>query len=92
MCALLAACAQVQVRTVGTASGLPAYELRSRTMAQLKVEVERLCPGGHTVLRQWQGYQRGEREDSLALKTLKRAQDFVGADEDQAQATVQCKA
>ncbi len=89
----MCACAQVNVRSLGTAAGQPpAYELRSRTLAQLKIEATHLCPAGHQVLRQWHSTQRAELEDNPLLKRVAQAQDFVGAgDAVQAQATIQCK-
>ena len=89
----VAACAQVQVRSLGTAPGQPAaFELRSRTLAQLQTEAQRLCPKGHTVLREWQAYQRGEVEGNPVLQRLQQAQDFIGVgDAHEAQATLQCK-
>ncbi len=88
----LGACAQVNVRSLGTAGQPPAFELRSRTLAQLRVEATRLCPAGYQVLRQWHSTQRAELEDNLLLKRVAQAQDFIGAgDAVQAQATIQCK-
>ncbi len=89
----LCACAQVNVRSLGTAAGQPqAFELRSRTLVQLKAEATRLCPTGYQVLRQWHSTQRAELEDNMLLKRVAQAQDFIGAgDAVQAQATIQCK-
>ena len=92
-CLALCACAQVNVRSLGTAAGQPpAFEVRSRTLVQLNAEAARLCPTGHQVLRQWHSTQRAELEDNPLLKRVAQAQEFIGAgDAVQAQATIQCK-
>ncbi len=90
---VLGGCAQVNVRSLGTAAGQPqAFELRSRTLVQLSTEATRLCPTGYQVLRQWHSTQRAELADNPVLKRVAQAQDFIGAgDAVQAQATIQCK-
>lgn len=50
----LAGCSVVQVRSVGTSTGHPAYDLVGPSLAALAAESQRLCPQGHAVLRQWQ--------------------------------------
>ena len=47
-------CASVDVRGVGTGTTQASYELRGKTMTQLEVEAQRLCPRGHEVQHRWQ--------------------------------------
>lgn len=92
--ALLAACAQVQVKAVATAPGEPrAFEVRSRTQPELQAEVARLCPKGHEVLRQSHTTARVEREGFIVHRTWQQAHDWLGTgNAHTAQALVQCKA
>ncbi len=54
----LAACAGVQVRSVGTNTGQPAFDLTGPSLDPLVAEAQRLCPQGHAVMRQWQRTNR----------------------------------
>lgn len=95
--AALAGCATaVDVRSVGTAVGLPpAYQLRGGSLAALHTQTRLLCPAGHQVLSQWQKLHR----QPLAPQGLAdwvaghgTVRDAVGhvLDDGEAQMTVQC--
>ena len=86
-------CASVDVRGVGTGTTQASYELRGKTMAQLEVEAQRLCPRGHEVQHRWQRYSRPETEDGKVATWWNRAVKFVNPPpDDDAQLTVLCKA
>lgn len=58
--ALLAACGQMQVRSLATgAVERPAYQLSGASVAQLRGEAQRLCPNGADILRQSQRTDSG---------------------------------
>jgi hypothetical protein len=52
-CVVLTACAAVQVRTVGTNTGQPAFDLSGPTSEVLAAEAQHLCPRGYAVMREW---------------------------------------
>jgi len=90
---ILAGCATVDVRSVGTNTGQRAFDLRGTGLAALDAEAQRLCPQGHEVLRQWQQYGRSEGADTTAAPSIGRFNSLAyDAVENQAQMTVVCRA
>jgi len=89
----LLGCATVDVRGVGTGSAQSSYELRGKSMAQLEVEAQRLCPHGHEVLIRWQRYSRPENEERQGAKFWQRFVQYANQPpDDDAQLTVLCNA
>ncbi len=89
----LTGCSGPQVRTLGTGDALPAYELRGSSLAELRAEAARLCGQGYVVLRQAQRYAPPQPEDNPATLWLQQVGNWLeGMPDNQAQATVQCRA
>lgn len=91
--AVLAGCASVQVRSVGTNTGQAAYDLTGPDLATLAARAERLCPQGHAVMRQWQRSNQaagaGDPGTDWLLRTAALSYDLQP---DQAQMSIACKA
>lgn len=89
----MAGCASVQMRSVGTNSGQPAFDLVGPDLASLAAEAERLCPQGHAVMRQWQRGNRPPGNDNAVADWLQRtALLSYDLQPEQAQMSIVCKA
>ena len=87
---LLAACAELQVRSVSSSPAAPAYELRGPSLAHLRAEVTRRCPQGHVVLREAERETR-RAGDNMLVRSWNRAAAWLDDDEVQAQMAVACQ-
>jgi len=87
---LLAACAELQVRSVSSQPAEPAYELRGPSLAHLRAEVARRCPQGHVV---WREAERQTRRagDNILVTSWNRAMAWLDDDDVQAQMAVSCR-
>ncbi|MEK8052280.1 hypothetical protein AACH10_18660 [Ideonella sp. DXS22W] len=92
----LAACGQVQVRTLATGEvERPAYALGGGSMAQLRDEAQRLCPNGAEVLRQSQridGARGSPPAESWYGRWWQATQTTVAPPRHDAQLLVLCQA
>ena len=89
--AVVAGCASVQVRGVGTNTGWPAYDLTGPDFASLSTEAVRLCPQGHVVTRQWQRANRAVGESDVATNWALRTAAFsYDLQPDQARMSIAC--
>ncbi len=89
----LAACSVVQVRSVGTSTGQPAFDLVGPSLQALGAEAGRLCPRGHAVMRQWQrGNAPAGQGDGSASGAAVRVAFSYDLQPDQAQMSIVCRA
>jgi hypothetical protein len=92
-CAALAACAAVQVRTVGTNTGQPAFDLSGPTAEVLGAEAQRLCPHGYAVMREWHRTSRpvGGAADAASGAAAAAWAFTYDQPPDQAQMSIVCR-
>ncbi len=91
--ATVAGCTSVQVRSVGTNTGQPAYDLSGPDLGTLAAQAQRLCPQGHAVMRQWERSNRAAGEgDTVSNWFLRTAALSYDLQPDQAQLSIACKA
>ena len=90
--AIVAGCASVQVRSVGTNTGSPAYDLSGPDLASLSTEAVRLCPQGHWVMRQWQRSNRPVGASDVGIDWALRTAAFsYELQPDQARMSIACQ-
>ena len=89
----LVACSTVQVHSVATNTGQPAFDLVGPSLDVLAAESDRLCPQGYAVMRQWQRATRpaGQGDGSTSGAALIVALSYDLAP-DQAQLSIVCRA
>ena len=85
-----AGCAAVQVRTVGTNTGQPAFDLSGPTPELLAGQAQHLCPHGYDVMREWHRTSRpvGGTSDAGAAAAWAFTYDQPS---DQAQMSIVCR-
>ncbi len=89
----LGACSGPQVRTLGTGGEAPAYELRGDSLSAIHAEAARLCGKGYQVLREAQQMAPTAPDDNDGTRWFQQAGFWLaGMPDNQAQATVQCRA
>lgn len=90
--AAVSGCATVQVRSVGTNTGQPAYDLVGPSLHSLAAEAGKLCPQGHAVMRQWQRSNRsaGQGDGSASGAAVVAALSY-DLPPDQAQMSIVCR-
>ena len=83
----------MQVRSVGTNTGQPAFDLVGPSLDALAAESDRLCPQGYAVMRQWQRGTRpvGQGDGSASGAALIAAFGY-DLPPDQAQLSIVCRA
>jgi hypothetical protein len=90
--AAVTGCATVQVRSVGTNTGQPAYDLVGPSLQSLADEAGKLCPQGHAVMRQWQRSNRPVGQgDGTASGTAATVALSYDLQPDQAQISIVCR-
>jgi hypothetical protein len=87
---VLAACAELHVRSVSGNPQAPAYELRGPTLEHVEAEAARRCPQGYEVLRQSQQQTRMSGEN-FAVRWWTKATLWLDDDETQVQMAMACK-
>jgi hypothetical protein len=87
---VLAACAELHVRSVSGNPQAPAYELRGPTLEHVEAEAARRCPQGYEVLRQSQQQTRLSGEN-FAVRWWTKATLWLDDDETQVQMAMACK-
>ena len=89
--AMLAGCAQMQIKRLATPDGSEVYELRGRDPGRLAAEASQRCPHGYDTLRQ--SHKRDALESALMPARLwNGVQGYLEDAGSQSQLLVACKA
>jgi len=92
--ALLSGCASgMRVQRIATEDpNAPAYALQAAEVAPLRVQAQRLCPEGYTVVQRWERHDLAPNPESMISRIKYKAFSmFSDAPGAQARLIIQCK-